>query len=51
MSAPRARPSSFLATSRCRSSVDYEYLIATSENVIYTATCMLLLHRLGAQRS
>ncbi|MEV8635807.1 IS5 family transposase [Streptosporangium sp. NPDC051023] len=34
-----------------RLSRDYEYLITTSENVIYTATCMLLLHRLGAQRS
>ncbi|MBB4917577.1 hypothetical protein FHS44_007753 [Streptosporangium saharense] len=25
--------------------------MTTSENVIYTATCMLLLHRLGTQRS
>ncbi|MFC3983211.1 IS5 family transposase [Streptosporangium jomthongense] len=30
---------------------NYEYLIRTSENVIYTATCMLLLHRLGTHRS
>ncbi|MBG0832019.1 IS5 family transposase [Planomonospora sp. ID67723] len=34
-----------------RLSRDYEYLIMTSENVIYAATCMLLLHRLGASRS
>ncbi|MEV1244503.1 hypothetical protein [Nonomuraea sp. NPDC049750] len=24
---------------------DYEYLTATSENVIYLAMCMILLHR------
>jgi putative transposase len=34
-----------------RLSKDYEYLIATSESVIYAATCMLLLHRLAETRS
>ncbi|GIH97939.1 transposase [Planobispora siamensis] len=34
-----------------RLSRDYEYLITTSESVIYAAMCMLILHRLGASRS
>ncbi|GII95763.1 IS5 family transposase [Sinosporangium siamense] len=33
-----------------RLSRDYEFLIRASESVIYAATCMLLLHRLGASR-
>ncbi len=34
-----------------RLSKDYEYLITTSESVIYAATCTLLLHRLTKPRS